>query len=133
MDEITTTLQEWTAAERTADVQALSDLLTDDFIGIGPLGFSLPKAAWLARHQQGDLRYKAFDLDDVKTRRHGNAALVVARHTADGTFQGHPIPEAVRASIALIEEADRWRLAGVHFSFIAGTPGAPPIPMRSGA
>ena len=132
MDEISTTLQEWAVAERTGDVRALGSLLTDDFVGVGPLGFSLPKAAWLARHQQGDLRYEAFDLDQVQTRLHDKSALVGARHTADGTFQGAPIPEAVRASIALIEEAGRWRLAGVHFSFIAGTSGAPPIPGRSG-
>ena len=36
--------------------------------------------------------------------------------------------EAVRATLAVVKEGDRWRMAGIHLSFIAGTPGAPPIP-----
>ena len=103
-------------------------MLTDDFAGVGPLGFVLPKAAWVGRHQSGDLVYETFDVDEVATHPHGDFVLVVARHVAKGAYQGHPIPEAARASLALVRDVDTWRLAGLHLSFIAGTPGAPPIP-----
>jgi hypothetical protein len=53
MQTIDSFLDEWTSAERAGDTSALAALLTDDFTGVGPLGFVLPKAAWLARHQQG--------------------------------------------------------------------------------
>lgn len=49
-----------------------------------------------------------------------------------GSYQGHPIPEAVRATLVFIEESDRWWLASIHLTFIAGTPGAPPIPGAPG-
>jgi hypothetical protein len=34
----------------------------------------------------------------------------------------------VRATLTLVAESGSWRLAGIHMSFIAGTPGAPPLP-----
>jgi ketosteroid isomerase-like protein len=76
MDTIDAFLDTWIAAERDADVDKLDTLLTDDFVGVGPLGFALPEPAWLARHQAGDLTYEAFDIDERQTRVHGDAALV---------------------------------------------------------
>jgi ketosteroid isomerase-like protein len=127
-DKIDSFLLAWTDAERTGDAAALDGLLTDDFVGVGPLGFTLPKAAWLARHQPGELTYETFDLDEKQTRVHGPAALVTARQNAKGAYQGRPTFESVRATLTLVDEAGGWRLAGIHMSFIAGTPGAPPVP-----
>jgi ketosteroid isomerase-like protein len=127
-NDIAVFLTHWTSAERSGDTAVLDSLLTDDFAGVGPLGFVLPKAAWVGRHQSGDLVYETFDVDEVATHPHGDFVLVVARHVAKGAYQGHPIPEAARASLALVRDVDAWRLAGLHLSFIAGTPGAPPIP-----
>jgi hypothetical protein len=53
MSEIDDFLTRWTQAERTADVATLDTMLTDDFVGVGPLGLALPKPAWLGRHQSG--------------------------------------------------------------------------------
>jgi ketosteroid isomerase-like protein len=128
MTTIDTFLERWTSAERAGDTAALDALLTDDFVGVGPLGFTLPKQAWLARYTSGGLSYETFALDELQTRVHGDAAVVTARQNQRGKAQGHPIPEAARATLALVNERGTWRLAGVHLSFIAGTPGSPPIP-----
>ena len=40
-------LSGWTESERAGDAEHLDRLLTDDFVGIGPVGFMLPKDAWL--------------------------------------------------------------------------------------
>ena len=85
------------------------------------------RSAWPIRHQQG-LAYETFGLEEVQARVHGDAALVTASQTARGTYRGNPTPEAVRATLALVKQGGRWRMAGIHMSFIAGTPGAPPIP-----
>jgi ketosteroid isomerase-like protein len=124
-------LAEWKTAERDADLEALTTLLTDDFLGVGPLGFTLPKAAWLARHHDGALEYDTYELEERQTRRHGDAALVTARQVALGTYEGQPTPPELRASLTLVVEAGEWRLAGIHLSFIAGTPGAPLVPGRT--
>jgi ketosteroid isomerase-like protein len=125
-------LETWKAAERAGDTDAIGSLLTDDFLAVGPLGFVLPKPAWLARHRQG-LAYQSFDLDEIAARTHGDATLITARHAARGSYQGNPIPEAVRITLVLVNETGAWQIAAAHMSFIAGTPGAPPIPGASRA
>jgi ketosteroid isomerase-like protein len=142
MSQIDEILTRWTEAERTADVAALDALLTDDFVGVGPLGFTLPKPVWLGRHQSGDLTYETYGLEEVDARVHGDAAVVTARQVARGAFQGNPTPEEIRATLTLVHDHDHpdqraddndavdagWQIAGIHMSFIAGTPGAPPLP-----
>jgi hypothetical protein len=91
-DSIQAFLDEWSAAEQAGDTERLEALLTDDFAAVGPLGFILPKQAWLARHRQGDLTYDSFGLAEVQPRVHDQAAVVTARNDTGGSYQGHPIP-----------------------------------------
>jgi hypothetical protein len=58
----------------------------------------------------------------------GDTAVVTARNNTSGAHQGHPLPEAVRATLVLVSDSGNWRLAAIRMSFIAGTRGAPPIP-----
>ena len=46
-------LTSWVDAERRGDAHALDALLTDDFVGIGPVGFVLSKAAWVDASDTG--------------------------------------------------------------------------------
>jgi ketosteroid isomerase-like protein len=128
MNEITTFLSAWANAERRRDTTFLKANLTDDFVGVGPLGFQLPKEAWLARHFGDDLRYETFDLDELQVRTYRAAAIVTARQSAIGTYQGHPLPQVLRDTLVLVNDAEHWQLAGIHMSFVAGTLGAPPVP-----
>jgi ketosteroid isomerase-like protein len=129
-DEIAAFLAEWASAEQRGDTTALDRQLTDDFVGVGPLGFTLSKSEWVARHIAGDLTYDAFQLTDVQTRRYGDAAVATAHQTGRGAYRGNPAPTDLRAILVLVQQAGDWQLAGIHMSFIAGTPGAPPIPGR---
>jgi len=126
-EQIVSFLDAWTHAERDGDVATLDTLIADDFVGVGPLGFALPKAAWLQRHADGELKYETFAVDEVDARPHGDATVITARHTAAGSYNGQPIPGALRATLVLVGDAGEPRLAALHLSFIAGTPGAPPI------
>lgn len=127
MQSIDEFLDRWTAAERRGDATALDELLTDDFVGVGPLGFTLPKPAWLARYDSGTLSYDAFELEEIQTRTHGDCAVVTARQNQRGTAHGEPVLEAARVTLSLTDDDGRWRLAGAHLSFIAGTTGSPPL------
>jgi len=124
----------WAAAERDADVTTLDALIHAEFCGVGPLGFTLDKDAWLQRHRDGDLRYETFGLEEVMTRRPAaDVAVLTARHEATGTYRGVLTPSALRATIVLTGDDDRWKLQTLHLSFIAGTPGAPPLPRTTSA
>lgn len=131
-DSIQTFLDEWSAAERGGDTERIDAMLTDDFTAVGPLGFMLPKQAWMARHRPGELTYGSFGLAEVQARVHGETAVVTARNNTSGSYQGHPIPEATRATLVLVRDAGNWQLAAAHMSFLAGTRGAPPIPGAGG-
>jgi len=117
-------LTTWADAEQHGDVEALDRLLTDEFVGIGPVGFTLPKPAWLARFE-GGLQYDKVDVDEVMTRQYGDAAFVVGHQHAKGKFQGQPTPPDVRVGFTMVRDAGDWRIAAIQYSFIAGTPGAP--------
>jgi len=125
-------LTAWAAAEQAGDAATLETQLADDFTAVGPLGFILTKQAWLSRYRQGDLTYQAFSLSEVNPRTVGGAAIVTARDNTRGSYQGHPIPEAVRATLVLVSDTGSGKIAAIHMSFIAGTPGAPPIPGTGG-
>lgn len=129
-EQIHALLSEWTSAERTGDADTMAALVTDDFCGVGPLGFILPRAAWLDRHRQG-LAYEQFSLDEIQIRLYGNVAVVTARNNSRGSYQGRPLPEALRATLVIVPNSHALRLATIHMSFIAGTQGSPPIPGRA--
>jgi ketosteroid isomerase-like protein len=129
-EQISKALSEWAELEHSGNTTALAPRLTADFLGVGPLGFTLTKEEWLARHATGDLKYQSFQLAEVATRVYGDTAVTTARQSVHGAYRGTPIPTDVRATLVLVKPATDWQLAGIHMSFIAGTPGAPPLPGR---
>jgi len=122
-------LSKWTTAERSGDAEMLATLLTPDFAGVGPLGFVLPRPAWLDRYRQG-LAYEQFSLEEIEIRPYlyGEVAIVTARNNARGTYKGQPLPEVLRATLVIVPKSEGLELAAVHTSFIAGTHGSPPMP-----
>jgi ketosteroid isomerase-like protein len=127
-ESVATFLTDWARAEQAGDTAALDALLTDDFTAVGPLGFILPKPAWLARHRDGDLRYTSFTVDEPAVRRLGPVAVITATNNQQASYQGHPIPSVLRVTLVLASGDGGWQLAAAHLSFVAGTPGAPPVP-----
>ncbi len=109
------------AAEQRGDAAFLEGVLTDDFVGVGPLGFMLNKQQWLGRFA-GGLSYKSFGLDELETRFYGDAAVATCRQKQAGEFQGNDVRGEFRATLVLVEGNGRWQLAGWHASPSAGAP-----------
>jgi hypothetical protein len=116
-DQFETLLSAWAESERTGDTHTLDTLLTDDFVGIGPVGFVLDKAAWLARFEQG-LHYDELSLDDISIHPHDGAAIAVAHQHAVGTARGNPTPPDTRISLTIVDDHGVARVAGVQYSFL---------------
>jgi ketosteroid isomerase-like protein len=70
--------REWAAAEERGDAAFLGEVLTEDFVGVGPLGFMLTKEQWLGRFA-GGLSYESFAIEDVEARLYGETAVVTGR------------------------------------------------------
>jgi hypothetical protein len=80
----------------------------------------------LARHEAGNLKYESFGLDDVEVRPYGDAVVAVCRQSAEGVYEDdngrNDIHEQFRATLVLVKQQERWLLAGLHLSPIAGRP-----------
>ena len=122
--DIDTLLNTWAECERTGDTTTLETLLTDDFVGIGPVGFVLDRDAWLGRLGP-NLHYDRLELDEVSTHPHGDAAIVVAHQHAVGTAMSNPTPPDTRVSFTVVAgDDDELRIAGIQYSFIGPPLGA---------
>ncbi len=113
-------VREWAGAELHSDHQKLDTLLADDFVGVGPRGFVLTRDQWLARYPSGDLRNTRFELRDPQVRDYGAAAVVVGTQAQQTTHPGQDTSAELRATLVAVRPNDRWLLAGVHLSPIAG-------------
>jgi ketosteroid isomerase-like protein len=108
--------EKWAQAEQSGDVEALRELLTDDFIEVGPVGFMLTKDQWLHRYQSGGLQYTSYTVTDLQPRVYGDAAVVVGVMSQEGTVEGRPVPGQFRATHIFVKQDGGWRAAGWHIS-----------------
>lgn len=118
--------QDWAAAELRGDTAFLGRVLAEDFVGVGPRGFTLTKRDWLERHESGKLKYKSFGLDEIEVRLYGDAAVMVCRQIAEGVYEDengrYDIHEQFRATLIFVKQEGRWLLAGLQLSPILGRP-----------
>ena len=132
MNTINDTLATWADSERLCDATTAATILTEDFIGIGPVGFQLPKGPWLQRLSDGQLHYEELSLDELAIREYSDSAVAVARVNTLGTARGNPLPTP-RTAFHLVRADGEWLIAGIQHSFIAGAPGSPvPAPQPEG-
>jgi uncharacterized protein (TIGR02246 family) len=112
----------WATAELRGDTAFLEQVLADDFVGVGPLGFLLSKQEWLARHQSGVLHVAAHSLEEVKVRTYSEAAIMIGRLSQQATYRGNPMNAPMRTTLVFVRQDGQWRLAGLHFCNIGQPP-----------
>jgi ketosteroid isomerase-like protein len=117
--------ERWAEAERRGDAQALGILLADDFVLVGPLGFTLDRQQYLGSRLSGDLRHESFAWENVRIRLYGQAAVAVGTQTQRSTYQDRDASGRFRVTQVAVEQGGRWLLAVVHLSPIAQPPGGP--------
>lgn len=109
-------VREWSAAELAGDWVALGDLLTGDFVGVGPQGYLRTREQWLARYSSGAVRTTSFTVDEVRVRLYGDTAVLIAAQTQRSTNKGDNADGAFRFTLIAVREEGRWLLAGLHVS-----------------
>jgi hypothetical protein len=104
-------------AELHGNKAALNDLLTDDFISIGPKGFLLNKNNWIGRHDQ--FKYDKLETSDTDVHLYDKAAIIRNIQRNEASYKNEPVKVAVRVSQVWVNENDQWKLAGIQFSPLA--------------
>jgi hypothetical protein len=120
--EILNIANNWVVAEKRGDTSFLENLFTDDFIGIGPLGFLLTKQEWLDRHKSGDLKYESLALEDTKVRMYDGVAILVGAHEQTAAYKGNSVNAKLRATLVFVKRNEKWQLANLQFSTIGPPP-----------
>jgi ketosteroid isomerase-like protein len=116
-------VERWAAAEQRNDAEALDGLLSDDFVGVGPLGFVLGRDQWLGRFGNG-LENRSFVVEDAQVRDYGTAAIVVGVLDQETSFRGGDNSGRFRLTLVAVQPADRWLLANAHIGMLQ--PAGPP-------
>jgi len=116
--------QRWAAAEQRGDVAELASMADADLTLVGPAGYVLDRAQWLARYRPGALVTMQLSWDDVSVRDYGETAIAVGVHTQRASYQGNPVDGRFRATHVLVRRDGRWLLAAMHLSPIAAPPAA---------
>jgi ketosteroid isomerase-like protein len=113
---------EWVAAELASDAGRLANVLTDDFLCVGPFGFVINKEQYLHGRRNGDLKHTAFDWSDVQLRVHDDTAIAVGTQTQTSTFQDRDASGTFRATQVLFHNGDGWKIGSLHLCAIAQPP-----------
>jgi ketosteroid isomerase-like protein len=114
-------IEQWAAAERSGDTDALAALTTDDFTLVGPLGFVLDRTQWLDRYRGGGFVTHALSWNaaTASVRGHGDAAIAIGLLEQQAEYQGHPANGRFRVTHIAVRGDSGWRLAGMHLSPVA--------------
>jgi ketosteroid isomerase-like protein len=120
--------QQWAAAERAGDADALAPLLAEDFLLVGPLGFMLDKTQYLRSRRSGDLQHELLAWEAVRVRIYGQAAVTIGSQTQRTKYQGRDASGRFCVTQVAVRQGDRWTLVGLHYSPNAQPPegAAPP-------
>jgi hypothetical protein len=116
-DAVLDLIARWTRTERTNDPEALSPLLAEGFVGVGPLGFVLSRDQWLHRFA-GGLHNRDLAVSDPELHHHGTAAVVVGVLAQDASYQGKDSSGRFRVTLTVVTGGKDWRLASVHLGLL---------------
>lgn len=102
-------------AQLAADVEELNRLIADELLFTGPDGQLATKAQDLAAHRTGALRIREHIPTELRIRRLGpDAAIVALRVRLTVDLQGSTITGTYRYTRIWARELGQWRVAGGH-------------------
>jgi ketosteroid isomerase-like protein len=99
-----------TAAFLKRDVASIEPLFAPDFAFTGPDGKVQTKAQLLADVKSGDLSLESSDIEDMKVRVYGDAAVVTYSTTDKGKYKGQDIGGKYRWTDVFIRRGGKWQL-----------------------
>lgn len=108
--------RDWSQAFVKNDAAAIGRYLADDWVVIGEEGDITGRAAFLEEIRSGRLVFEKMDLDDMKVRSYGNAAVVIGRATSAGKYQGQAFSGQSRWTDVFVRQDGGWRCVSAQLT-----------------
>ena len=109
-------------AFRGNDAASLASLMADDFVFTDPLGTSITKDRWLEDLASGAFVFESIEIENVRVRLAGDAALVTGLVTLKARSRAGGYNGQFGVVDVYMKRAGRWQLAlstGEHAKFLA--------------
>jgi ketosteroid isomerase-like protein len=117
--ELKTLENEWAQAFVKNDAEAIGGFMANDWIVIGSDGSVIDRASFLGIIKSGMLTHDVMRADDMKVRVYGDTAVVTARSTSKGKFNGQVFSELERSSDVFVKQNGQWKCVLTHLTKIA--------------
>jgi ketosteroid isomerase-like protein len=83
--------------------------LTDDYVGITPLGQIATKQETISARRSGQLRYESMNITDMVVRLYGDTAVVTARADVKGRQLGEDFSGPYRYTRVWVRRNGQWQ------------------------
>jgi ketosteroid isomerase-like protein len=111
--------QKWTEAYQKGEISVLDNLLADDFIITVEDGSTYSKSGYVVHSGDPNVHVQIAEISDVKTRLHGNTAIITGAYHEKGTNKGAPYEYHDRFTDVWMNLNGEWRLVASHYSIPA--------------
>ncbi len=101
---------QWRSAVLASDAAAMTGMLDESYIGIGPDGTIVNKTEELQARASGADRVLRFDVQDRKIRLYGTTAVVTSRVHLQGVYSGQPLLGVYRYTRVWTLTRGQWRI-----------------------
>jgi ketosteroid isomerase-like protein len=102
-----------------SDVGLLEQVVSDDWIIIGPEGRIITRAAFLDVVRSGVLTHSTMESDEGRTRIYGDTAIVTARVVTSGAYRGQAFTTTERATDVFVRDHGSWKCVLTQLTTIA--------------
>jgi ketosteroid isomerase-like protein len=116
-----TLLQDWAEAIVANDAERIASFVEPDWELVTPEAGPVPLARFLDAVRSGTLTHTQMSFEVLSVRRHGDVAVVVARGTNRGEFNGEAFVAEEWATEYFVQRGDHWRCALSSLTPTAGT------------
>jgi ketosteroid isomerase-like protein len=114
--QIETLENQWRQAQIDNDINVITNLLADDYVGITANGTVETKSQAIAQHKAGTIRITALDLDDLKVRLYGDTAVVTSKADIQGVNGQSDISGKYRYTRVYNRRLGQWKIVSFEAS-----------------
>ncbi len=110
VEEVIAAERRWVQAHRDLDLEALEDMLDEDYVQIRADGSVIGKQEALESYRSAKRRWDHAESDQYRVTVIGNSAILVGRWIGRGENDGTPFDYAARFMAFYVNRDGRWLL-----------------------